>query len=153
MKKIVFILSVLFIFSSCSSKYEKGWKILEKGNANFPSLEFYGAFARQYERTGTNPVSFAKGIVRGDYDETIEQWFPISGRVPIKVALDNKWVRLGMTYDEIKQVCGSGSETTYSGRLDHVAYSNVPRGCAPGPNDTCYMLYFYNGELDHINTF
>ena len=111
--------------------------------ANRPTQVYYETFANAQ----SDPLVFAKEILAGTYDSKIKEWYPHSRMVPMKEALDKKWVHYGMTYDEIKEVCGGGHEYTLSGRLDHVSYGDSHYGT------TTYMLYFVRGRLDHVNSF
>ena len=69
MNKIVLVaLSAMLLFCACSSRYERGGRLME--NASHPRNQYYWEFANGVK----DPVSFAKEILRGDYDQEIKEW-------------------------------------------------------------------------------
>lgn len=134
MRKLFAILLSVLCVCSCTSKYDKGKKILKDA-----SLAEYGYYV-EHAKNVDNPVAFAKGIIQGNYKGQIEEWYPHSGWVPIKEALENHWIKYGMTYPEIVSVVGEAEKTSKTnGVVEYAYYRGV-------------QLCFSRGKYDHWNT-
>lgn len=137
MKRLFVIIMSILCICSCSSKYERGAKILHNANVDRATRAYYSTFAKGK----SDPVAFAKEIAEGSYNKVIKDWYPTSGKVSVKEALENRWIRYGMTYEQLQEIIGPAGRLSKSGGQIIFAYYN----------DLSFQFCFNNGRLYNWN--